>query len=298
MSDPRPKICDYEGSNYRTEFWETHSRRYEDIAERHALHKLLGGVRGKRLLEIGAGFGRLSHEYSMFDQVVLLDYSFSQLQYARQQLGDRFIYVAADIYHLPFRAGMFDGAAMIRVIHHMADVPTALEQVRRVLAPQATFILEHANKRNAKAMLRYAFGKQNWNPYTLPPVEFVELNFDFHPTYIQQALMTAQFDVGRRMGVSFFRLGALKERIPAALLAGFDSALQGWMPLVAPSVFVRATANGTTPNNIGLQGEKMFICPQSGGELHRDGDTLISDVGGVRWAVRDGIYDFKAPIDN
>ena len=35
----------------------------------------------------------------------------------------RFVYVAADAYGLPFHPGVFDGATMIRVVHHMSDVP-------------------------------------------------------------------------------------------------------------------------------------------------------------------------------
>ena len=81
--DSRPPICDYEGSNYRTEFWEERGRDYEDRVERIALRRLLPR-RGYRLLEIGAGFGRLTNEYDGFDQVVLLDYSLSQLQYAQE----------------------------------------------------------------------------------------------------------------------------------------------------------------------------------------------------------------------
>ena len=39
--DIRPPICDYEGSNYRTEFWEGKGRNYEDQVERIALRRLL-----------------------------------------------------------------------------------------------------------------------------------------------------------------------------------------------------------------------------------------------------------------
>ena len=56
--EPRPRICDYEGSNYRTEFWEGRGRDYEDRVERIAVRRLLRGG-GRRLLEVGAGFGRL-----------------------------------------------------------------------------------------------------------------------------------------------------------------------------------------------------------------------------------------------
>lgn len=170
--EPRPRICDYEGSNYRTEFWEGRGRDYEDRVERLALRKLLPPG-GRRLLEVGAGFGRLTNEYQQFDQVILLDYSLSQLQFAQEHLGrsPRYIYVAADAYHLPFQSGIFDCTTIVRVLHHMSNVAAVLDQIRRVMSPGGTLILEHANKRNIKAILRYAFHQQDWNPHDLSPVE-------------------------------------------------------------------------------------------------------------------------------
>ncbi|GAB4525353.1 MAG: hypothetical protein OHK0046_41110 [Anaerolineae bacterium] len=297
MSDPRtPKICDYEGSNYRTEFWEGRGRDYEDQVERLALRRLLPRT-GKRLLELGAGFGRLTNEYSGFDQVVLLDYSLSQLQYAQDHHGksNHFVYVAADAYQLPFRPGVFDGATMIRVIHHMANVAAVLEQVRRVLVPGSTFVLEHANKQNMKAMLRYALHRQSWSPYTHEPVEFVELNFDFHPEYIVNQLKAVGFSPEQRIPVSFLRLGLVKRLLPTPLLVAVDSLLQRTGVLYSPSIFVRNKAVGDTPNN--LKAESIFVCPQSGGELVREGDVLYCEQSGLRYAIRDGIYDFKAPLD-
>lgn len=292
-----PKICDYEGSNYRTNFWEGQGRDYEDRAERIALRRLLPPNGGRRLLEIGAGFGRLTNEYHKYDQVVLLDYSFSQLQYAREQFGDsdKFLYVAADIYDLPFQRGTFDAATMIRVIHHMADVPAALSQVRRILTPGATFILEHANKQNLKAMVRHALRSQDWSPYAYDPVEFVELNFDFHPQYIVDKLEAANFDVETRLPVSFFRLGALKKVLPTQMLVSLDGLLQNTGILYTPSIFVKGTATGRSANN--LDTLALFVDPETGDDLIREGDTMICEATGVRYAIRDGIYDFKARLD-
>ena len=47
-----PRICDYEGSDYRTRFWEDKHRDYEDTVERRVLRRLLPDG-GKRLLEVG-----------------------------------------------------------------------------------------------------------------------------------------------------------------------------------------------------------------------------------------------------
>jgi SAM-dependent methyltransferase len=292
----KPDICDYEGSDYRTRFWEGKGRDYEDRVERRALQRLLPRS-GRRLLEVGAGFGRLTNEYAAYEQVVLLDYSLSQLQYAQEHLGrdPRFVYVAADAYHLPFLPGVFDGATMIRVIHHFADVPSVLAQVRRALTPGGTFILEHANKRNLKSMLRYALKKQSWNPYDLQPVEFVELNFDFHPDYMQAALRTAGFSVGERIPVSFFRLPILKERVPVDLLVGLDTLMQNSGLLYSPSIFAHCTADASGSSHVAETA--IFRCPECGGELLREGDILFCPKDNLRWAIRDGIYDFKAPLD-
>lgn len=291
-----PPICDYEGSNYRTEFWEGRGRNYEDRVERIALERLLPPT-GQRMLEVGAGFGRLTNEYDRFSQVVLLDYSLSQLQYAQENLGrsSRYVYVAADAYHLPFHPGVFDAVTMVRVIHHMAHVDAVLAQIRRVLVPNGVFILEHANKRNLKSMLRFALKKQNWNPYDLNPVEFVELNFDFHPEHIRHELIRAGFMIQERLPVSLFRLGALKDNVPVDVLAKFDSFFQTSGLLYAPSVFARSVAVGDSPVNIGRS--VLFACPECGGELERRGDTVVCMNDGQRWAIRDGIYDFKAPLE-
>ena len=98
-------------------------------------------------MELGAGAGRNTRRYSGFEHVILLDYSRTQLKQAQELLGDsdRYTYVAADIYRLPFVDGLFDAATMIRVLHHMADAPAALRQVRNVMRPGGKFILEFAN---------------------------------------------------------------------------------------------------------------------------------------------------------
>ena len=135
-SNSTPPICDYEGSDYQTSFWDHGGREYEDRTEAIALKRLLPR-NGRLLLEIGAGAGRNTPRYAGYDRVVLLDYSKTQLQQAQGRLGEpgRYVFVAADVYCLPFIDELFDGATMIRTLHHMADAPGALEQVRKVLQP-------------------------------------------------------------------------------------------------------------------------------------------------------------------
>ena len=48
-----PPVCDYEGSDYQTSFWEKGGREYEDRTEAITLKRLLPGS-GRLLLELGA----------------------------------------------------------------------------------------------------------------------------------------------------------------------------------------------------------------------------------------------------
>ncbi len=301
MSD-RPPVCDYEGSDYQTRFWEQGGREYEDRAEAIALKRLLPAEGGQLLLELGAGAGRNTPRYRRYERIVLLDYSRTQLQQAMQRLGqsDRYLYVAADIYRLPFRAGLFDGATMIRTLHHMADAPAALRQVRRVLQDGSPFILEFANKQNLKAILRYALGRQNWNPFTPEPVEFVPLNFDFHPGSVFRWLEASGFRRERVLTVSHFRLPWLKRLLPPAWLAWLDGLAQwtgNWWQL-SPSVFVGARAQGTfAPQPPPPRVSDWFQCPHcSSHPLQPAPDRLTCPGCGRAYAIRQGLYDFREPL--
>ncbi len=292
-----PRICDYEDSTYRTDFWEGQGRDYEDLAERIALRRLLPAA-GRRLIDIGGGFGRLSEFYDRFEQVVLLDYSSSLLRQAQERLGrgENMVYVAASFYDMPFVEGAFDTAMMVRVIHHVEDVPALLGQVGGSLADGGTFVLEFASKRHLKAIARYALGRQSWNPFDPAPYEFVEMNFDFHPHWMRQRLAEAMFHVKRTLTVSHFRLAGLKKLVPARTLAALDGLCQptgAWWQLT-PSVFLQCgseRARGAAP------AEQLFRCPACGSnDLHAAPEVLDCEQCQRRWPIEDGIYNFKDPL--
>ncbi len=289
-----PPICNYEGSDYQQSFWDQGSRAYEDAVEAIALKRLLPQS-GSHLLELGAGAGRNTPRYKQYSQVTLVDYSSTQLQQARQRLGEsgHYRFVAADIYHLPFVQGVFDGATMIRTLHHMAEPSMALQQVRRALQPGAVFLLEYANKRNVKSMLRYLLRRQTWSPFAPAQVEFAALNFDFHPKTVDRLLSESGFRSDRTLTVSHFRMGALKKLIPLKALVWLDSLLQptgSWIR-VTPSVFTRTAAVGETPL---APAGAFFQCPAcASGTLADTPPELLCSQCGRTYPVKDGIYDFR-----
>jgi len=298
-TDPkRPPVCSYEGSDYQTSFWDQGGRAYEDQAEAIALRRLLPPS-GSLLLELGAGAGRNTPRYSGYQRVVLLDYSRTQLEQAQARLGrsERYIYVAADIYRLPFVPGLFDCATMIRTLHHMAEPQLALQQVRNSLQPGGIFILEYANKQNYKSIARYLLRRQDWNPFSHAPVEFAELNFDFHPAAVRQWLEQCGFEVQRQLTVSHYRIGWLKRLLPTALLVRMDAlaSLTGNWWQLTPSVFVRALAVGVGErHSIPAEPAEFFRCPACGHTPLTAADEQLScPACGRRWEFRDGIYDFR-----
>lgn len=295
----RPPVCNYEGSDYQTSFWDQGERAYEDQVEAIALRRLLPPG-GKMLLEIGAGAGRNTPRYQGFKKIVLLDYSRSQLQQAQARLGrqDRYIYVAADAYRLPFVPGLFDAATMIRTLHHMADAPAAIKQVYQVLQKGSAFILEFANKQNIKAIMRYLSRRQTWNPFSLEPVEFTELNFDFHPRAIRAWLRQAGFEIERQLTVSHYRMDFLKKHVPLSWLVQMDAFAQlsgNWWQLT-PSVFIRAR---TDVNMERADADLFFRCPECNHfPLNMQIQTVVCPSCNRSYAIHDGIYDFRQAISN
>jgi ubiquinone/menaquinone biosynthesis C-methylase UbiE len=296
------RICDYEGSRYRTDFWEGQNREYEDLVERVAMRSLLPPA-GGRLLEIGTGFGRLVDLYGGYRQVVLTDYARTQLEEARRYLGDdeRFIFVVADVYQLPFVDSLFNALTMVRVMHHLAEVPAALAELHRVLVSEGTSVVEHASKLHLKALIRWLLRRQPWSPFDRSPVEFVELNFNFHPAWMRRQFIQAGFAVKNSRTVSHFRHDWLKRMAPTSWLVGLDRWAQqtgNWWQLT-PSIFLQAQARKPA----GKSPPGFFRCPVCGSadlsplDLSSRQDAIIRCDGcGRSWSLKDGIYDFRTPL--
>ncbi len=290
-----PAICDYEGTPYREAFW-TPERRFEDLADRAALRGLLPPA-GDTLVEVGAGFGRLADLYDGYRHVILFDYALSLLREAREQWGGdpRFIFVAGDLYTLPLASHTVDTAVMVRVMHHLEDAPAALRQLARILRGDGTLILEHANKRHIKAILRYLLRRQQWNPFSREPHPFVELHYDFHPAWVQEHLEHIGFRVEERRAVSHFRIPWLKRHLSPELLARLDALLQRpAAPLaLSPSIFLRARRLSTEPKT-----PLAFRCPRCGHEpLPLRPEPIRCPACGTTWPYEEGIHIFKPRDD-
>lgn len=285
-------ICSYENSRYQTAFWP--GREYEDQAERIALRHMLPKG-GARLCEIGAGFGRLADEYRGYEQVILLDYSWSMIRAAARRLhhDPRFLFVAADLYDLPFADSALDTAVTVRVLHHVVDVPSAFAEVARVVSPQGAYVTEFANKRHLKARLRRWWTGRPPDLDSLEPSEYLRMHFDFHPRFIADRLRAGGFDIRDKRAVSEFRLAALKRVFPARLLSGLDGLLQH--PLarldLTPSVFMRSQS--TKPGEPVIT-QALWRCLSCGStDLEASGEALACPACSRSYPIVDGVIDFR-----
>lgn len=249
MTEPH-KPVDYDHDyDYLTDFWLGKGRQYEERVELEALRKLLP-AQGTSLIDLGGGFGRLATAYlDRFEQVVLLDYSLKNLERAQEELLRKNIkkmtLVAADVYNIPFPNSYFQYALSVRVVHHLQDPPAFFQEARRIVQDGGRFILEYANKRNFKEILRFVFRRPHRSPFTMEPSAVGDRILNYHPRYIETRLENSGFKIQEVLSVSNFRQAFLKSPFGPRRLTLLDSVVQRPLGLIrfGPSIFVRATAS-------------------------------------------------------
>ena len=244
-----PQTCDYSDTDYKTSFWGDGSRVYEDMAERIAVQKLLP-LGGRSLLDLGAGFGRLTNEYiDRFTDVVLLDYAKNLLNQAEQEWTIRqqkkhLRFVQGDARRLPFTDSAFDVVLSVRMFHHVLEIDEVLAEIRRVMRPSGCAIIEFANKCHFKARLRGWFNRTQEASNSWEPLRRGEgIFYNFHPEFIRDQVEQHGLKIEQKLSVSNFRLGLLKRQLRIEKLLEWEDRLQG--PLArfdfGPSIFLKLT---------------------------------------------------------
>ena len=270
-SSPKAPDPAYTDLRYRDSFWPR--RAYEDRCDRISLRSMLPRT-GDRLIEVGAGFGRLADEYAGYREVVLLDLSGVQLDAARERFGrnPRYSVVEGDAFHLPFPDASFDAVVCVRVIHHFEDPAPAIAEMARVLRPGGVLVLESSNKRNVKAIALYLLRRRRDSPFkagsqheadafVLPaflrrrlkgrpstvaaesaPRWSATTGLDHAPSDLRRWLRAAGLQVAATRSVGLFRADAVSRRVPLRLLTAMEKTQQVLLaPLTpGPSIFVRA----------------------------------------------------------
>ena len=112
--------------------------------------RLLGDVRGRRILEVGCGGGQCSIAFAKQGAIVAgLDLSDAQLDFARklaasEGVSANFVHGSAEDLHL-FADGAWDVVFSAYAFQYVADMPRALGECARVLGAHGrlVFSLDH-----------------------------------------------------------------------------------------------------------------------------------------------------------
>ena len=238
-------ISDYNGYDYKKEFWEKVDREYEDQADRMAIRKLLP-KRMAKFADIGGGYGRLANEYlKRAHKVIIFDYSKSELEQAKEIYGDKIETRVGDIYKLPFKDGELDGLMMVRVTHHLKDMDKAISELYRVLKPGGVAVIEVANKRTLPKMARFVTGRSKVNPFDKKVADYKDISkdgfYNYHPKYVEEIFDETGFKTEKVLSVSNFRSGTLKKLFGTKNLVKMeDKAQKALAPIrFAPSIYYK-----------------------------------------------------------
>ena len=228
-------------------YWET--REYENRSEQIILKKILKLIDKKdSLIDIGCGFGRLTSTYTpLFKRCLLVEPSEKLLNQAKEfyQKYPHLTFKKAFVEHLPTENESFDVALLVRIIHHLTNLPEVMAEIKRVLKPGGYLILEYANKMHFKnyleAILKFNFKFfTDHQPESLIKKSHVAPFFNYHPNQIKTILFANGFKVIRRFSASNFRFPLLKKMVPLKVLLFLERIIS---PLASryrfgPSIFV------------------------------------------------------------
>jgi len=313
---------DYENYDYR-QFWQDSKRDYEDKSERLAVRKLFKSIdtEGKIFIDLGCGFARLFNEYRDFAKIILVDYSLNNIKNARDLITDflnndleklkNIYFIVADINNLPFKSKTADTILTIRVIHHLSEPIFFFKEVKRIIKNHGCFILEYANKRNLKNILKFLCGIIRQSPFNLTSLKIGDTILNFHPVYIKKMLQDNGFKILKQLSVSNFRLSALKKTIGLKFLLFLENIYQNLFSFAktGPSIFLKTLyceANGLKDSlNDSSDGVKKFVsfsdireilicpcCKQDKLEFLKPGNIYCTSCR-KNFKVDDNIYNFR-----
>jgi 2-polyprenyl-6-hydroxyphenyl methylase/3-demethylubiquinone-9 3-methyltransferase len=214
----------------------------------------LGELAGRRVLDAGCGGGLVARELAAAGaEVVGVDRSLGSLGVARRaarRMGPgnprgvprsmgSFWPAQGRLERLPFAAGCFDAVVAADVLEHLPDLPVAVAELARVLAPGGSFVFDTVNRTpwswftavfGLEQVLRIVpRGTHDWRLFIRPaeldrllrraglvPVQVIGLAPRIGPGTVARGLLTRRIDVptfatgnGRRASyLGHYRKGA------------------------------------------------------------------------------------------
>lgn len=177
--------------------------------ERRALGRLLGSVHGRRVLDAGAGDGRLAVDLDAEGaRVVGTDRSPSMLRAGRARTEESHAevrWVAGDLRTLPFRTGAFDVVVTVTVLCFMSDPLSATRELARVTRAGGRVVIGELGRWSPWALRRRLEG---W----LGDGLWADARF-WTPRELQELLRAAGLRPDRVRGAVFYPRSAVAARL-------------------------------------------------------------------------------------
>lgn len=126
--------------------------KFWDSFEKNQLLPYFRMAKGKKVLDAGAGTGRLTKRLRENDaDVTALDISPDMLRILKQKLHDVEI-VEADMEEMPFEDKTFDMVFSSLALVHLKDIVPFMDECYRVLKDDGLFVLTNIHYRNAMTL--------------------------------------------------------------------------------------------------------------------------------------------------
>ena len=179
----------------------------------------LGDLGGRLVLDAGCGGGLVARELAAAGAgVVGVDRSLGSLGVARRAVGAPFRPAQGRLERLPFASGSFDAVVAADVLEHLPDLPAAVTELARVLAPGGSFLFDTIN-RTPWAWFTAVFGLEqvlrivprgthDWRLFIRPaeldrllrraglePVQLTGLAPQIGPGVVARGLLTRRIDI-------------------------------------------------------------------------------------------------------
>lgn len=282
----------YEGMEYK-EFWEDLARSKLDELEHIIVRELLPAS-GRRIIDIGCGFGRLADCYlDRFEEVIMVDGSMSLLKQAREFAGSRATYFAVDVNHMPFRASSFDFVLMVRVFHHIQDSASILKSINNILIAKGALLFNYCNKLSARQIFRWFIRKTKNDPFTLEPIVGVRF-ITHHPNFISHLLSENDFTSTRYLGIGVMdKIAGMAGRFHNLIPNGRKIAPFLGLIKLAPWIFCKSIADSKSEKLEVVEYERLLICPLCCGDLKYSAHSYLCLSCDQDYPIVDGIADFR-----
>jgi SAM-dependent methyltransferase len=287
QANPYPTI-DYDANDYDyQDYWE--GRDYEQWSEDRVLRRLVPRLTPSTwFADFGGAYGRNAQYYlSRAAHAVILDYSATNLRNAARRhaaavASGQLTLIRCDLNKVPFADHAFNGAIIVRVLHHLPDIDHALAEMGRCIS--SAWLLDVPIKHHLLGVVRGAARGRLGDvrsPEPLVTGESDEKYFNFQLSAVRARL--GELGWRTRLGASAnnFRRweGGLPRSVVSAvrpIIEGMEACTQslgkGWL---GPSQFLLAdrepVAEAPFAPDSGLA--ERLRCPHCKGSLAVSVDT-------------------------